>query len=282
VNEYEAKQEERRERLERAAARAEAKAAILEKAAHDAAQAIPLGQPILIGHHSEGRDRRYRARIAARWDRARELRAAAGDLRAKAAGVGTGGISSRDPEAVVKLRGELAEMEEYRELLKTWNAKLRKCPTEEAAIELVAGAPRIIRDKWGSLLRIGGFWGTGWQFPSYMLSNLGANIRRVEDRIKRLTLRETLPPLEPIRWTSGGRRWEISEEEGENRVLLICHTPGRLPVDLFKSIRRLGWLWSRTREAFCRQASTGGGAVQVIRQGLLKPDEAPAEEVAHG
>ncbi len=27
------------------------------------AQAIPFGQPILVGHHSEKRDRRYRGRI---------------------------------------------------------------------------------------------------------------------------------------------------------------------------------------------------------------------------
>ena len=27
------------------------------------ASAIPFGQPILVGHHSEGRDRRYRDRI---------------------------------------------------------------------------------------------------------------------------------------------------------------------------------------------------------------------------
>jgi hypothetical protein len=31
--------------------------------AHDMAAAIPLGQPILVGHHSEGRDRSYRERI---------------------------------------------------------------------------------------------------------------------------------------------------------------------------------------------------------------------------
>lgn len=46
-------------RADGAAGHAEA----LESSARERADRIPFGQPILIGHHSEGRDRRYRERI---------------------------------------------------------------------------------------------------------------------------------------------------------------------------------------------------------------------------
>jgi hypothetical protein len=75
--------EEKVERkLERADARVERFTAKAEKAEENAeafyhearkmAEIIPLGQPILIGHYSEGPDRRYRARIDKKYDHAHE------------------------------------------------------------------------------------------------------------------------------------------------------------------------------------------------------------------
>lgn len=71
------------DKIDRAAARADAltrKAARLDaqsQAAHDRAttmaSAIPFGQPILIGHHSEQRDRRYRQRITDTYDKSFRL-----------------------------------------------------------------------------------------------------------------------------------------------------------------------------------------------------------------
>lgn len=67
-----------------AAARAEAK----QSWADERRSHIPLGQPILIGHHSEGRDRRFRARLDNADRKAAEERRKAGywDGRALAAG----------------------------------------------------------------------------------------------------------------------------------------------------------------------------------------------------
>lgn len=75
--------EEKVERkLERADARVERFTAKAEKAEENAeafyhearkmAEVIPLGQPILVGHYSEGPDRRYRARIDKKYDHAHE------------------------------------------------------------------------------------------------------------------------------------------------------------------------------------------------------------------
>lgn len=53
------------ERLEAAAERREQQAEASFKRAHDISDTIPFGQPILVGHHSEGRHRRDLARIDA-------------------------------------------------------------------------------------------------------------------------------------------------------------------------------------------------------------------------
>lgn len=55
--------EYRAERFGTKAEKAEQTAEDLATRARDMASIIPLGQPILVGHYSEGRDRRYRAKI---------------------------------------------------------------------------------------------------------------------------------------------------------------------------------------------------------------------------
>lgn len=50
-------------RYEERAEKAQATGEALLKTAHEMADIIPFGQPILVGHYSEGRDRRFRDRI---------------------------------------------------------------------------------------------------------------------------------------------------------------------------------------------------------------------------
>lgn len=64
--------EQRAEGLAEAAERRNAQATADYDRAHQMADAIPLGQPILVGHYSEGRDRRYRDRIHNTFGRAFE------------------------------------------------------------------------------------------------------------------------------------------------------------------------------------------------------------------
>lgn len=53
MNNYEAKQKARRERYEKKAEQLRAEAERLHEYAHQMADVIPFGQPILVGHHSE-------------------------------------------------------------------------------------------------------------------------------------------------------------------------------------------------------------------------------------
>ncbi len=63
---YAAKRNAKIERITKAAQRTEAEAGARLNTARKMAAVIPFGQPILIGHHSEKRDRNYRGRIDGR------------------------------------------------------------------------------------------------------------------------------------------------------------------------------------------------------------------------
>jgi len=58
----------RAEKLQNAAANAEKRSHAYGKASHEGHDVIPLGQPILVGHHSEGKHRALIARNHARMD----------------------------------------------------------------------------------------------------------------------------------------------------------------------------------------------------------------------
>src|SRR5690554_3495738 len=91
---YEAKRAARKAAYQAKAARAERQADAAHAQAHDMAQAIPFDQPILVGHHSERGDRRYRERIHQGDEKSFGLQKKAEHYADKAAAVGKGGISS--------------------------------------------------------------------------------------------------------------------------------------------------------------------------------------------
>lgn len=65
----EALAEARSERYETYAENSAKRSDQLLKTASDMADVIPLGQPILVGHYSEGRDRKYRSRIQRKFEK---------------------------------------------------------------------------------------------------------------------------------------------------------------------------------------------------------------------
>ena len=100
---YEDKQNARRERYEELSEKASRESKQAHQAFRDKMSAIPMGQPILVGHHSEQRDRRYRERA---WDtlgKAVKLSDKADYYESKANSVGKAGISADDANAIAKL-----------------------------------------------------------------------------------------------------------------------------------------------------------------------------------
>ena len=230
-------------RLDRLRARAEKKAAESSSARDGAmrmAEHIPLGQPILVGHHSEKRDRRYRERIRAGFERSFRLSEEARDLarRADAAESNTA-ISSDDPRAVEKLRAKLATAEAENAERMRVNALWRKggrdaCAAANVEPALVARAARNLE-----LM-------PSWRNP--FLSD-SANIRRIKERIAELERVAVAPAREPV--VIGDVR--IEEDRDDNRVRVTF--PRRPGKEATRIMRRWGFLWSPSASAWQRKAT---------------------------
>src|SRR5690606_39184261 len=125
MRDYEQRKAARIERLRARAAAARAQGNERIDAARQLAERIPLGQPILVGHHSERRARRDAERIRNGFTRGFERLKLADELdrRARAAEQNTA-ISSDDPDAVEKLRAELAKQEAFHARWKAINKAL--------------------------------------------------------------------------------------------------------------------------------------------------------------
>lgn len=215
---------------------------------------IPLGQPILVGHHSEKRDRNYRDRMGAKYDRSMEQRQQAEETRQRAEAVGTGGISSDDPEAVAKLRDKLAKMERRRGEMKAVNKALRLKDTEKGNQQL-----RDLGLSDGSIQRLRTpcpHFGTVG-FAKWEISNLGANIRTTKQRIEKL---ERLAGDETSTETVGGI--EIVDNVEENRVQIAF--PGKPAAEIRTLLKSWGFRWARSLGIWQRHRS--GAALHQARE----------------
>ena len=284
MNAYEQKQEARKERLLAAAERAEAKSLAAYKRAdlREEVSGIPLGQPILVGHHSERRHRKAIERADNAMRASIEADKRAKELRGKAAGVGHGGISSDDPEAIQKLQEKIDAAKANQEFMKQGNKAIRAAwqsgvrfdgPAEDIAIAQRALKKACGRDfseqEARSMMepdfanRIG--------FPSYMLQNNNANIKRMEQRIAQL--RKAAAEAE----AAGGENkseiyqgvCEVVENFDENRIQIIFE--GKPSAEIRSELKSNGFRWAPSQSAWQRHLSNAGRyAVKrfLISQGL--------------
>jgi hypothetical protein len=225
---YAERREARKDRLKARAAKLQAEAERRIAKSREMASSIPFGQPILVGHHSEGRDRRYRAKIESGFRKGYDTLAKASEVERRASAIGTGGISSDDPEAVTKLKAELAALEQRQEAMKAANAAWRKAGN------------KIGRQADGS-------WRDG-PHPDYEITNNGANIRRIKQRIEhlgRLAVREAQDV------TVGDVR--IVENKDLNRLQVFF--PGKPADDIRRLLKSYGFRWSPSEGAWQRQIS---------------------------
>ena len=244
MNTYEAKQAARKARFEAQASQAERQADDVHAQAHDMAKAIPFGQPILVGHHSERADRRYRERISRGYEKSVELQKKAEHYADKAASVGKGGISSDDPDAIDKLTCEREQLTANQERMKKINQVIRKHRGDSegqrrALLELgysEVSAQKLITPDYAG--RVG--------FPAYALTNNNANIRRIQQRIKQLQANQEREPV-----NVQGTGYAYAEDVEENRVMFTFD--GKPEKATREILKRHGFRWSPTRGAWVRQ-----------------------------
>lgn len=241
---YAERKAERLARLEARAAKLRAESASRLGAADRIASAIPLGQPILVGHHSERRHRKDIDRIQRNMRRGIDAANEANAIdRRIAIAEDNAAISSDDPEAVVKLKEKLANLTASQERMKAVNKLIRlagkKGPlAAEQALISQLGIDPITAEQ---LLKGDCFGNVG--FADYQIRNNGAEIRRIEKRLAQLQRSAALPQLDE---EIGSARLVTSE----NRVQL--HFTGK-PTDAIRTeLKRSGFRWAPTEGAWQR------------------------------
>ena len=137
---------------------------------------IPLGQPILVGHHSEKRHRSHLKRIDQHFAEAQEHHDKAEYFRRRAAAAESNrAIFSDDPDATEKLVDKIERLKKRQGVMKRANQLIRKADRDGLA-DLGFSDETIAKlfnaDFTG---RVG--------FPNYALTNNSANIRRLEKRL---------------------------------------------------------------------------------------------------
>jgi len=246
-----------KERAEQAAERAErlrSKAGETFAREHEILDRIPVGQPILVGHHSQRRHERdiERSNSLARQgldllDQAKTAERAA--VRAEQV------ISSQDPEAIALLEAKLVELRADVEFTKLVNKAFRKGGLEAA--RLVEGITPQFIERLEDVVRF-----FPWKKSPCSTEGINAEIRRVEARIVELRREQSTPEAPPLE----GDGWRIEESKADARIRLFF--TGRPSRDAAHELKANGFKWAPSVGAWQRQLNDNGrwAARKVIRR----------------
>lgn len=252
MNSYEEKKEARLELFKKRAKEALKKLESLYDSAQEMAKSIPLGQPIMIGHHSEKRDRNFRNRIQSKFEKGHSESEKADYWENKAnAAENNNSISSDDPDALNKLLDKLAKEEQRRQQMKSVNRAWQsfvKNGSKKALYDLGFSDDGIIKMQeqlskaysWEKLPFV------GWQ-----LSNLGQNIQRIKKRIEELEKRSAAADGPAYAFSKNGCR--VIDNVEENRTQIFF--PGKPSENIRQDLKRSGFRWSPTSQAWQRHIS---------------------------
>ena len=155
---------------------------------------------------------------------------------------------------VVDIRG----MESQQAMMKAVNAYYRKYKTLEGCPELTAEQVEKVKAAMSQ----------DWRkdpvpFPSYLLTNNNANIRRVRQRIEELSNRS-----EFVGWTFPGGEAKVNE--AENRLQLIFD--GKPDADTRQALKSEGFKWAPSQGAWQRQLNQN--AIRAAaRLDFLRPED---------
>ena len=243
MNSYEAKQQARRERFEERAERAKDESNARFEKAHESIRHIPPGQPILVDHHSAARHRRDLKNHDRNMRAGIEADNKAAHYERKAKGVGQGGVSSDDPDAIKKLREQLEKRVEAQSKMKAVNAAIRKGDDEKLrALGLT--------DHQITELKKPDFCGHVG-FASFELSNNNASITRLKKRIAEL---EKAATAESKEQEFDG--FTLVENTDANRIQFLFN---RKPSAEVRAILKgEAFRWSRNNEAWQRHLNNAG------------------------
>lgn len=272
MNDYEARREERIERYRQRAAAARIRSTGRLSAAHGIADRIPLGQPIIVGHHSERGHRADLKRIHGHYQAAYEedSRAKYWEQRAEAA-ESNSAISANDPDAIEKLREKLAAAEAHHARRVEQNKRLRKAritPDHPQLREELASKSLGLTDNEANSLYLFAI-NFAYQcrpyvkWPPYDLANSKGRINQVKERIAQLERRASTP----------------ARPEAEGNGIRLVHNPQRNSIELYfptkpaqevrDELKRCGFRWGRTSGCWYAKDWLGPRA---LAERLMKPE----------
>jgi len=223
----EAKAEKRHEWAEKAHEKSDQRFGAVARLADQ----IPLGQPILVGHHSEKHARRDAERIRGGMEKGVEEMRLAEHHEAKASGIERQletCVFSDDTDAVEQLKKRIAENMEKRERRKTINKLFKKGDASGlAAMGLDLEKLRIAAEGLPSFDK--------QPFPAYSITNLSARIRADEKRVKEVEARQA----RTVRAEAAGG---VTVEGGEYITVTFAEKPEYAVISALKAA---GFRWCR-------------------------------------
>ena len=290
---YEEKQARKLERFQELAEKNSIVSVRMYDKSHELADMIPFGQPILVGHHSEGRHRRHLEKINSTFRKAIEAKDKSEYYAAKAERIENPyAISSDDPEAVTKLKEKLAGIEAEIEKVKAHNKKCKDfvklevvCSHRENEEQIAntngnykryatinkttkeikwesSRVPKDIRDKIETYAKTGILEKTqiakeNKVFESYHLQNLNGNKTRIKKRIDEL---QAVHRMQEIDEEVNGIR--IFTDKVQNRVQMFF--PDKPSEEVRTKLKSNGFHWSPFNKAW--QRMTSGHSLELARE----------------
>lgn len=246
------RQEARAERYRQYADNADKRATSAFNASNAAVENIPLGQPILVGHHSEKAHRRAIEQSNNAMSRCVRESEKAAYYRQKAEAVeNNDNIYLEDDDAIERLEEKIAYLTKVQEQMKSSNKIIRsKSISDFEKIETLVNlgfsshkANKIIGNK--------------IIFPGYALTNNNAKINAAK---KQLEKAKTLAEKEDKEYEANGLT--IAECYSENRVRI--YYPGKPDDETRANLKRHGFRWSPSNG--CWQAYINGWALRFIKE----------------
>lgn len=245
---YELRQQKRREYYTQKAEQCANNASRLYDHAREMASVIPLGQPILIGHHSEKTDRNYRNRIHNTYGKAFNEYDKAKYYEDKAASVGRSGISSDDSKAIEKLNKKLTSCIENHEHMKHINKLVKREWGAEKNIEILVDDGM---DRMEARILINNMYQYSFINKPYNLTPSNNEIKRLRERIAVLKKAQAQESKE-----IDNGDYTYREDTELNRVMFMFNgKPSTAIRDILKSS---GFRWAPSNCAWQRMLNPSG------------------------
>jgi len=250
---FEERRQNRIDYAQEQAAKNDQKADQLYNSAKKMADCIPIGQPILVGHHSEKRDRNFRNKIHNTFGKSFEAQGKAKYYEQKAVTIeNSEAIFSDDPQAIEKLKEKLVNLQSSQEFMKAANKCIRK--KDKGGFLKI---PHATEKMWDQLNTPDPMGRTG--FAGYSLQNNNAEMARVKQRI---ALLEKQAVRQTTETTINGVR--LVENVEANRVQLFFN--GKPAEEVRKQLKSNGFRWCPSENAWQRHLNNWG--VRIAREVL--------------